>query len=224
MLRTMYLSDFRRLVARPLFHMTEAQFRVYQTKLSVVEQLKPLDLKPGTRGGGLAIVTPATPSNCALLMIGAMIGNPNVSLGERVWRRWAARATIPCKVTGKRAFGEALAALLGSLDLAERIDGGTVEVTKEFAAGRLLWPDRTTSEFIAGTDAHEWRVRMDAANSRFGIGMLSFALLPGSAAAQIARLLVSDPPPPRVGRGVPVSGSPTRWTRATATRPAASAS
>jgi hypothetical protein len=179
-------ADFRRLVAKPVFHMSEPAWKVMQSRLAARGDFEAAGVLP--RGGHNEVLKP---EGCAVLMLAAMMPQPNaLGLAQHIRRRFQAEATSACPITRATRYGDALTRCLADPNLARHLD--LVELAHDFAAGRLLWKHYRPSEFMEGTDQHEWRLRHDAANSRFGIGALKFTLLHGAAVAEIARALAAD--------------------------------
>jgi hypothetical protein len=186
----MYLGDFRRLVAGPLFHTTNAALKTYQQQLGISEVLAPLGIKAGLFGHGRGSETPATPVTCTLLLIAGMLRENRFTIADRVHRRWNARYGGPggaCEVTGSAIFGEGLARCLALPEFAAQLDH--VELTKEFSAAMLAWRDGRQSTFHS-LDQPEWELREAYIRDH---GVLTVAILPGEAVLGIARWLGSDP-------------------------------
>lgn len=178
--------EFRLALADPLFHMDEANFKNMVGTLAADPRIAALGLSTGR---GTAYPT-LTPSGCAVLVLAGAFGRRHVDMPTLVMRRWDAGALAPCPKTGESTFGPALTRCLEDPPLARRL--GIVEVALDFGAGKLCWRDGTETEFMQGSDAHEWRKRYATANSPFGIGTLRLALIPGPAIAWLATRLPED--------------------------------
>jgi hypothetical protein len=186
----MYLGDFRRLIAGPLFRMTPGALQALQQQLGVSEALAPLGIKAGPFRHDRDAVTSATPVTCALLLIAGMLRENRFTIADRVHRRWYARCGDPggtCEVTGSAIFGEGLARCLALPEFAEQLDH--VELTKEFAAAMLAWRDGRQSTFHS-LDQQEWGDREAHMRDH---AVLTVAMLPGEAIRDIRQWLGSDP-------------------------------
>jgi hypothetical protein len=184
----MQLAEFRRDVVAPALNRTDDGLRVLQQRLYRNPTLA-ADGMRGRRGapGDSGLV--ATPSAAAMLLLAGLANRNEAGVAERVAQLWTARyspAGEVCAVTRVAAGGKALAKLLVSPDLCEKLE--CLEIVDEVASLRLVWDDGTHSTF-ASSNKPEWQRSMKKAMAQ---GPLHVTRFLGPELQAIALLLKRD--------------------------------
>jgi hypothetical protein len=174
------------------FDLTSATWKHFQVALGPVLGISRvgaqvlIDTYPGVQ-----ISPPATPEDCGLMVVAAMLRGDRSTIRQRVLLRWHSRiADAPdgvCPVTNARYFHEAMTRLLLVPEIAAQLDH--VELTREFSAALIAWKDGSQSQFES-LDPRD-RARRETVMSAGR--MLCVSMLGGSVFHDMARWLGEDP-------------------------------
>jgi hypothetical protein len=151
--------------------------------LSIVGARVVIDTGPGFR-----ISPPATPEDCGLMVIAAMLKGPRPTTRQRVLLRWHSQvAGGKCAITGATFLHEAITTLLRLPEVVAQLDH--IELTREFASALLAWKDGQQTVFET-RDVHDQARRSEIMSKG---RLFTVAMLGGAVFHDIATWLAEEP-------------------------------
>jgi hypothetical protein len=134
---------------------------------------------------------PATPEDCGLLMIAAMLRGDRPSITDRVMLRWHAHAEDGrCPVTNVQRLHELMVTLLMLPEKAAQLDH--IEMAHEFARTTFVWKDGARSVFEPLDVRDTAKRRLILANGH----QYTVTILDGRSIHVLAKWLGDDEPAP----------------------------
>ena len=155
----MKLHDFLARIAAPVLSSSSHQCYLYQRALQQDDRWP-----KGKRGPGGG--PDATPRTAALLILALMAGGNKRQILERTWNYFTLPAagpvhggdesgdkppvmkSVPCPLTGKSTFGEALQALLADKELAKMVIA--LDLIQTWPEATIYYREDLSSQFING--------------------------------------------------------------------------